>query len=180
LSNKIDTINQIEKLITDALSSTDFQILKITVEEMLSNTKDEFIATGYKKMLKAFSKNVAYWDSDETPWFISFEYFGRNVLNMTTFQYRLAHYQWVLSEVEKLMSEIAAKFAENKTFICLLNITQKRFENILGDGINFKGKNNNNSYYETNKHEYDFMRQVHVQFVKEDCDLLREIVGEIE
>lgn len=180
MSNKIDTINQIEKLITDALSSTDFKILKLAVEEMLSNAKDEFIITGYKKMLKAFDKSVIYWDADETPWYISHEYFGKNVLGMTTFQYRIAHYQFVLSEVERLMSNIAVEFAEDKTIICLLNITQKRFENILGDGINFKGKNNNDSYYETNKNEYEFMRQVHCEFVKEDCNLIREIFYDIQ
>jgi hypothetical protein len=77
------------------------------------------------------------------------------------------------------MSDIAANIAEDKTLICLLNITQKRFDNILGNGINFKGKNNNDSYYETHKNEYEFMRQVHCEFVKEDCAMLREIFEEL-
>ena len=125
-----------------------------------------------------FNKNVMYWDADETPWFISYEYFGKNTLGMTTFQYRIAHYQSVLSEATRLMSEIAARVAEDKTLMCFLNIAQKRFDNILGNGINFKGKSNDDSYYEFNKKEYEFMRQVHTMFVREDCEILREMFKE--
>ena len=50
---------------------------------------------------------------------------------------------------------------------------------MLGEGINFKGLQNNDSYYESHKTDYATVVEVHKEFVRRDCQLLRELFEEL-
>jgi hypothetical protein len=175
----IDAVNKIEETILDGLSKTDRAILKIYVEQQLTLATNKEVQDGLKKILKTFSKG--FWDFEDTPHCMSVEIFGKDMFALTPFQYRVAFLQDVVDKVKEIFDwEIYPNLPENKILLFMVERIFHGFENILGSGINFKGLPNNDSYYEEHVKEYKSIVELHKEFVKENCLLLRDLFAEID
>lgn len=174
----IEAINKVETLIVDALSKTDKEILELTIEEILLETKKKEVSDYLKKILKTFKKQ--WWNFDETPWYLSFIYFGKNIFDMSNFQYRLVYYQGILEEVKKIISEdVFPSILKDKLTVFIVSKILMRFEDILGNGVNFRGKRNDDLYYEERFNDYSLVSEVNKELIKRDCEFLRELFAEM-
>ena len=174
----IEAINKIETLIIDALSKTDNEILKIAIEKILAETNQKKVSASLKTILKTFEKR--WWDFDETPRYLSFIQFGKNVFDMTDFEYRIIYYQNILDEVKEIISkDIFPNILKNKLVVFVVGKILMRFENILGNGINFRGKRNDDLYYEEHINDYSLISEVNKELIKRDCEFLRELFTEV-
>lgn len=178
MQTAIEAINKIETLIVDALSKNNNEILKITVEKILAETNQKKVFAGLKAILKTFDKQ--HLDYDETPRYLSYIYFGKNIFDMTDFEYRVIYYQNVLESVKKIVTEdVFPNILKNKLIVFIVGKILMRFENVLGNGINFRGKRNDDLYYEEHLNDYFLVSEVNKELVKRDCEFLRELFIEV-
>ena len=176
----IDFVNKIEDLILKSLSATDREILSEYVSQQLKLATNKMVQDGLEKILKQVNKG--WTDFEHSPQCLSVKYFEKNIFTLTPFQYRVAFLQETADKVRDIFTNAfysrGTYFDEVTTFI--IDRTLLGFQDILVAGINFMGKPSDDIYYESRKKEYEFVTEVHKEFVKRDCGLLRALFKEID
>jgi hypothetical protein len=175
----VNAVNKVEDIILIALSCSDRDILADYVSEQLSLATNKMVQDGLEKILKQIKKG--WTDIEDSPYALSVQYFGKNIFTLTPFQNRVAHLQETADQVKIIFDSIydCPKVSDNGTLIFLVKRISNGFYDMLGEGINFKGLQNNDSYYESHKTDYATVVEVHKEFVRRDCQLLRELFEEI-
>ena len=175
----VDTVNKIEKIVLDSLSSSDREILALYVSQQLELATNEKVRDGLTEL---FHRIKSGWtDFEESPACISVKHFSKNIFTLTPFQYRVAFLCETYDNVKNIFyKEIYPNVSQDKTLLFLVAKIVNSFRDMLGEGINFKGLPNNDSYYETHKRDYEIVVEVHKEITKRDCALLREIFEELQ
>ena len=180
----VDSVNKIEAIILKSLSATDREILLDYVSQQLELATNKIVQDGLKDIVKHIERG--WTDIEDSPYALSVKHFERNIFTLTPFQNRLAYLCETFDKVKNIFDwEIypflfaAPPAAEDKTLLTLVGKVMNSFRDMLGEGINFKGLPNNDSYYEIHKMDYAIVVEVHKEFVKRDCELLRELFEEL-
>jgi hypothetical protein len=179
LQELVNLVNKVEDIILNALSCSDRDILAEYVSQQLKLATNKIVQDGLKEMFHTIQKG--WTDYGQSPQCISVKHFEKNILTLTPFQYRVAFFCEASDKVKDIFNKIYdnPKVIDNGTIIFLVKRISNGFYDMLGEGINFKGLPNNDSYYESHKKDYEFIIEIHKEFVRRDCNLLREIFGEI-
>ena len=174
----IETVNKVEDLILKSLSVTDREILLDYVSQQLELATNKMVQDGLEDIVKHMKKG--WMDYEESPQALSVKHFEKNIFTLTSFQYRLAYLCETFDKVKDIFDwVIYPNLPEDKTLLLLVGKVMNSFRDMLGEGINFKGLPNNDSYYESHKRDYEIVVEVHKEFVKRDCQLLRELFEEL-
>jgi hypothetical protein len=174
----IDTINNIETIILKCLSFSDRDILGIYVSKQLQEATNEKVKDGLSKILKSINKG--WTDFEHSPQCLSVKYFEKNIFTLTSFQYRVAFHFETWQEIANIFQDkIYPNIPNDKYLLFLVKKIENNFCDILWRGINFQGHSNDDSYYETHKREYENLIDIHKEFVKRDCELLRDLFLEL-
>jgi hypothetical protein len=177
-------VSKVEDLILKSLSATDREILLDYVSQQLELATNKIVQDGLKDIVKHIKQG--WTDIEDSPYALSVKYFEKNIFTFTPFQNRVAYLCEVFDKVKNIFDwEIypflfaAPPAAEDKTLLTLVGKVLNSFRDMLGEGINFKGLPNNDSYYESHKRDYEIVVEVHKEFVRRDCQLLRELFEEL-
>lgn len=174
----INTVNKIEKIILDALSSSDREILALYVSQQVKLSTNEKVKDGLNKILKQIK--VGWTNYDESPQALSVKYFEKNIFTLTPFQNRIAYHFETWQKIDNIFQDEIVRIVPKDKYILFLVIhTRNGFCDILWKGINFLGRPNDDSYYENHAREYELIQKTHSEFVKRDCQLLRELFEEL-
>jgi hypothetical protein len=179
LQELVNSVNKVEELILKSLSATDREILSDYVSQQLALATNKIVQDGLEKILKQIKKG--WTDIEDTPYALSVKYFEKNIFTLTPFQNRVAHLQETADQIKIIFDSIynCPKVSDSGTLIFLVRRISTGFYDMLGEGINFKGLPNNDSYYESHKTDYAIVVEVHKEFVRRDCQLLRELLEEL-
>jgi len=175
----VDAVNKAEDLILKSISATDREILLGYVSQQLSLATNKMVQDGLTDIVKHIKRG--WTDYDECPQALSVKHFEKNIFTLTSFQYRLAYLCETSDKVKDIFNKIYdnPKVTDSGTIIFLIKRISNGFYDMLGEGINFKGLPNNDSYYESHKRDYENVVEVHKEFVRRDCQLLRELFEEL-
>ena len=180
----VNAVNKAEAIILKSLSATDREILLDYVSQQLELATNKIVQDGLKDIVKHIERG--WTDIEDSPYALSVKHFERNIFTLTSFQYRLAYLCETFDKIKNVFDwEIypflfsAPSSSEDKTLLTLVGKILNSFRDMLGEGINFKGLPNNDSYYESHKTDYATVVEVHKEFVKRDCQLLRELFEEL-
>ena len=174
----VNSVNKVEKIVLGALSSSDRDILAAYVSEQVALSTNEKVKDGLTKILKQIK--MGWTNYDESPQALSVKYFEKNIFTLTSFQYRVAFLQETADKVRKIFTDsFYSVISFDKTTLFIIDRTLLGFQDILVCGMNFMGKYNDDSYYESHTKEHEVVQKVHAEFVKRDCRLLRELFEEL-
>jgi hypothetical protein len=178
LQELVDAINKVEEKILKSLSATDREILGIYVAQQIELATNEKVISGLTDILRQIKRG--WTDIENSPYALSVKHFEKNIFTLTPFQYKVAFFCETFGEVKNIFDwVIYPNLPEDKTLLLLVGKVLNGFRDMLGEGINFKGLPNNDSYYESHKRDYEIVVEVHKEFVKRDAQLLRELFEEL-
>ena len=184
MNELVNSVNKVEEIILKSLSATDREILSKYVSQQLELATNKIVQDGLKDIVKHIERG--WTDIEDSPYALSVKHFGKNIFTLTPFQHRVAYLCETFDKVKNVFDwEIypfllsAPPLLEDKTLLTLVGKVLNSFRDMLGEGINFKGLPNNDSYYESHKKDYSIVVEVHKEFVKRDCQLLRELFDDI-
>ena len=163
-----------------SLSATDREILSVYVSGQLKLATNKMVQDGLEKILKQVNKG--WTDFEHSPQCLSVKYFEKNIFTLTPFQYRVAFLQETADKVRDIFTRAFynGEVSFDKITLFIIDRMLLGFQDMLVCGINFMGKSNDDIYYESHKLEHEVVTKVHMEFVKRDCQLLRDLFEKID